>query len=147
MMNAASDLVVARHLSQLLLAAANRSRDEFAEIAEEIGVPVQLARALCVLEDSAPMTELAAKLDCDKSYITPLADQLEAMGLINRVPGNDRRTKLLTLTTRGKSVRDAMEEQIAKRSPVVASLDESDRVELERILTKLVPHESRASSQ
>lgn len=146
-MNTASELLVARHLSQMLLAAADRSREEFAGIAQELDIPAHLARALCILEDAAPMTELATRLECDKSYITPLADQMESLGLVNRVQGRDRRTKLLALTARGKSVRNLLEDQIAERSPVIVSLDEAERVELERLLRKLVPHESQASGE
>jgi DNA-binding MarR family transcriptional regulator len=93
-------LAEARELSQMMIDAADLSKDIFANIAQELNVPVSLARAICLLENPAPMTELAARLSCDKSYITSLADQMEGLGLINRVPGADRRTKLLELTLR-----------------------------------------------
>ncbi len=137
-----SPLATARHLSQLLLAAADLSREVFAEIAEHIGVPVHLARALCLLQDAAPMNELATKLACDKSYITPLADDMESLDLVKRVPGKDRRTKLLALTPKGVAVRDALETQIALRSPVMERLNDVDRATLESILTKLIPSSS-----
>ncbi len=136
-MSSHGQLDAARRLSQLLLSAADLSREVFAEIAEELAIPVQAARALCLLEGAAPMSELATKLACDKSYITPLADQMEALGLLTRVPGNDRRTKFLEMTPQGKSVQAALEEQIALRSPVIASLDAEERDTLEKLLSKL----------
>ncbi len=145
-MTSQSHLTTARHLSQLLISAADLSREIFADIANEIGVPVHIARALCALEDAAPMSDLATALACDKSYITPLADDMESLDLVKRVPGTDRRTKLLALTTKGFSVREAMEVQIARRSPVMASLSEPDRAALEGILRRLVSSPSLTAS-
>lgn len=137
-MSTPNALSTARHLSQLLLSAADLSRDIFAEIADEAGVPVQTARALCLLDSPAPMSQLATKFACDKSYITPLAAQLEALGLVTRTPGSDRRTKLLELTPHGISVQTALGNQIARRSPVIASLSDDERETLELLLTKLL---------
>lgn len=136
-MAAQSQLLEARRLAQLLLSATELSREIFAEIAGEIGVPVQVARALCLLEGKISMTELATKFTCDKSYITPLADQMEEMGLIERVPGEDRRTKLLTLTPHGEETQAQLEAQIALRSPVMVSLSKSERQQLEKLLSKM----------
>lgn len=137
-MSSSNALATARHLSQLLLAAADLSREIFADIAEEAAVPVQTARALCLLDGAAPMTQLASKLECDKSYITPLANQMESLGLVARVPGSDRRTKLLALTSLGSSVQAALGEQIAQRSPVITALNADEREVLEQLLTKLI---------
>ena len=136
-MAARTQLLEARRLAQLLLSATELSREIFAEIAGEIGVPVQVARALCLLEGKISMSELAAKFTCDKSYITPLADQMEEMGLIQRVPGTDRRTKLLTLTTHGKETQTRLEAQIVLRSPVMVSLTPAERETLEHLLGKI----------
>jgi DNA-binding MarR family transcriptional regulator len=136
-MPAHSKLLEARRLSQLLLSASELSREIFAQIAGEVGVPVQVARALCLLEGPISMSELATKFTCDKSYITPLADQMEEKGLLERVPGTDRRTKLLNLTPHGISVQTKLETQIAKRSPVMVSLTPSERESLEQLLARL----------
>lgn len=136
-MTARTQLLEARRLAQLLLSATELSREIFAEIAGEIGVPFQVARALCLLEGKISMSELAAKFTCDKSYITPLADQMEEMGLIERVPGADRRTRLLSLTDHGVSVQAQLENQIALRSPVMASLTPTERSTLGRLLEKI----------
>ena len=131
-------LADARRISQLIIDVADLSKDVFANIAAELNVPVQLARALCLLETAAPMTELAAKMSCDKSYVTPLADQLELLGLINRVPGADRRTKLLQLTPKGEKLREQLGEKVAAFSPVTVALGQKERVAFEAMLQKIL---------
>jgi len=131
-------LAEARELSQMMIDAADLSKDIFANIAQELNVPVSLARAICLLENPAPMTELATRLACDKSYITSLADQMELLGLINRVPGADRRTKLLELTPKGKLVRKSLGEKVAQFSPVMVALNPSERATFEKLLAKIV---------
>ena len=137
-MNEQAPLAVARRLSQLLLASADLSRKVFADIAEEVGVHVPVARALCALEGVAPMAELATTLACDKSYVTPLVGQMESLSLVTRMAGEDRRVKLLKLTARGEGIRESMEQKIAALSPVMVSLDREERVELERLLAKIL---------
>ena len=127
----------ARQLSKLLMASAEISRGIFAAIANELGLPVPIARALCELDEPQPMTGLAERLACDKSYITPLADQMESLGYVNRVPGADRRIKVLELTATGQKVRDELERQIAQRSPAMASLTSSERSQLSALLQKV----------
>lgn len=136
-MTTPSKLLESRRLSQLLLVATELSREIFSQIAGEIGVPVQVARALCLLEDKLSMSELATRFTCDKSYITLLADQMEEMGLLERVPGEDRRTKFLALTPTGEDAQARLETQIALRSPVMAALTQSERKQLEQLLVKL----------
>ena len=136
-MSAQSQLLEAIRLAQLLLSATELSKEIFAEIAREVGVPVQVARALCLIEGPTSMSELASKFTCDKSYITPLADQMEEMGLLERVPGVDRRKKLLELTPLGLTAQTQLEAQIALRSPVMVSLTPTERETLEQLLAKL----------
>ena len=131
-------LADARRISQLLIEVADLSKDVFANIAAELNVPVQLAKALCLLETAAPMTELATKLSCDKSYVTPLADQLESLGLINRVPGADRRTKLLQLTPKGEKLRQQLGEKVAAFSPATVALSQRELVAFEAMLQKIL---------
>lgn len=137
-MSADKTLAEARELSQLMIDAADLSKDVFSNIAQELNIPVSLARAICLLETPAPMTELAARLSCDKSYITPLADQMESLGLINRVPGADRRTKLLELTPKGKAVRKSLGEKVAEFSPVMVALNAAERAIFVKLLAKIV---------
>ena len=126
-----------RNLSELLLSSSDLARKIFAEISAGLGVPVPVARALCTLAKPESMSGLAVKLRCDKSYITPLTDQMEALGYVNRTPGPDRRTKLIELTKRGQEVRGKLEREIAKLSPMMNSLTASERQTLRLLLEKV----------
>lgn len=127
----------ARDLSYLLLASSDKAKDLFATIANEMSIPVSITRALCAMEGPAPMSELATRLRCDKSYITPLADQLEEMALVKRVPGPDRRVKMLELTPKGVELRDKLESRIAELSPAMNVLTLSERSALKSLLEKI----------
>lgn len=126
-----------RNLSELLLSSSDLAREIFAEISAGLEVPVPVARALCTLEKSESMSGLAVKLRCDKSYITPLTDQMEALGFVNRVPGPDRRTKMIELTKKGQIARGKLEAEIAKRSPMMNRLTTSERQALRALLEKV----------
>lgn len=127
----------ARELSELLLTSSELARDLFARIAGELGIPVSFTRALCAMEKTAPMNELAAKLRCDKSYVTALADQLEEMGLVTRLPGPDRRIRMLELTPKGTALRNQLENRVAELSPAMNVLTAEERVLLKTLLGKI----------
>jgi len=127
----------ARLLSELLLDSSEHAREIFTSIAAELEVPVSIARALCAFEGPALMSELASKLHCDKSYVTTLVDQLEELSLMNRVPGADRRTKVLELTAKGTSLRNKLESRVAKLSPAMQALNAAERKTLEGLLSKI----------
>jgi DNA-binding MarR family transcriptional regulator len=127
-----------RNLSELLLSSSDLAREIFANIASDLDIPVSVARALCLLEKPEPMSGLAVKLRCDKSYITPLTDQMESLGFVERVPGADRRIKMLELTSTGEATRDKLESQIARLNPVMTGLTKAERITLEALLKKVV---------
>mgnify|MGYP000438023672 CR=1 FL=1 len=137
-MDSNKQMEVSRHLSHLLVLSADLSKTVFAEIASSFDVPVHLARAVLLLEEPAPMSDLSQKLACDKSYITQLADQLEELELIERVPGADRRTKLLALTTKGRGLRTKLAKAAGSQSPIMRSLNDEERAQLESLLAKIV---------
>lgn len=126
-----------RSLSELLLSTSDLAREVFVEISAGLEVPVSVARALCTLEKSESMSGLAVKLRCDKSYITPLTDQMEGLGYVIRVPGPDRRTKIIELTTKGQIARDKLEAEIAKLSPMMNRLTKAERQTLKALLEKV----------
>ena len=126
-----------RALSELLLSSSDLAREIFSDIAADLDIPVSVARALCLLEKPEPMSGLACKLRCDKSYITPLTDQMESLGFVERVPGADRRIKMLELTQTGKATRDKLEAQIAQLSPIMTGLTQAEREMLKSLLTKV----------
>ena len=128
----------ARHLSQLLVSIAEQAKADFAATVEPLGLPVHLARAVLMLDSPAPMRDLAEQLACDRSYITNLADKLEERSLVERVPGDDRRVKLLALTEQGRQLRDQISDAVAERSMVLRRLDDAQRKTLAPLLEQLL---------
>ena len=137
-MDSNKQMEVSRQLSHLLVLSADLSKTVFAHIATSLNVPVHLARAVLLLEEPAPMNDLSQKLACDKSYITQLADQLEELELIERVPGADRRTKLLSLTATGKALRTKLAKAAGSQSPIMKSLNDEERAQLAVLLNKML---------
>ena len=96
-----------------------------------------LARALALAEavvaerpDHAPMRQLAARLRCDPSSVTFLADRLVERGLIEvGVDPADRRRKRVALTPRGRQVRRDLLAAMTARSPLARlSIDDQRRL-------------------
>ena len=128
----------ARLLSSMLVQVAEQTKDNFGSIAESFGLPVHLARAIILLADPMPMRDLAEQLVCDRSYITSIADQLEERSLVERVPGADRRIKLLRLTAKGTQVREGFSQTLAERDLVLSRLDDAQRKALRPLLEALL---------
>src|ERR1700759_2116248 len=53
--------------------------------------------------------DLAASLFVDNSSVVRLLDNLETAGLVERKEGEDRRAKIIKLTSRGRSIADKVE--------------------------------------
>ena len=74
----------------------------------EVGLSLPKLAALDKLTKaggSLPLGQLAERLACVKSNVTQLVDRLDADGLVTRESDpNDRRSRLVCLTDRGKSV-------------------------------------------
>ena len=127
----------AGRLSQLLIAIAEEAKGDFMDTVGAFGLPVPLARVLVLLSTPAPMRDLADQMRCDRSYITSLADQLEERGLITRIPGTDRRVKLLTLTEDGVGLRDKISAAVAERNMILRRLTDDERRTLAPLLERL----------
>jgi DNA-binding MarR family transcriptional regulator len=82
------------------------------------------------------MRQMAAKLHCDPSTVTFLADRLEQLAYVTRAPApGDRRTKVLHLTDRGRTARRRLVEAATTRTPI-AKLTEAEQCQLHRLMTK-----------
>lgn len=128
----------ARDVSALLIQAGELGKAAFHGAAASLELPVPVARALLLLDVPAPMSDLAERLTCDRSYVTSITDQLEDRGLVQRVPGVDRRVKLLELTTKGKRLRVRLATVVARESDVLNKLTDDERVTLARLLGRIV---------
>jgi DNA-binding MarR family transcriptional regulator len=128
----------AGRLAQMLVDITRQAMVNFADTVAQLGLPVPLARAIALLGTPAPMGDLAEQLNCDRSYITSLADQLEQRGLVERVTGEDRRIKLLALTGAGRAMRDQIAAAVAERNMILLRLSDAERRRLAPLLEKLL---------
>ncbi|USQ76437.1 MarR family winged helix-turn-helix transcriptional regulator [Ornithinimicrobium cryptoxanthini] len=131
-------LAEAHGLSAQLLRVAERARNDFADVVGELGLTPQQARAVLWLDNPSAMRTLAEHLACDASNVTGIADRLEESGLVERVPGQDRRVKLLRLTTKGVALRADLADRVAAGSTVTAKLTSQERTQLAALLDKLL---------
>lgn len=128
----------ARSLSARLFDVVRRLEHDFEATAGEFGLTALQARTLLGLQCPTAMRDLSAEMSCDASNITGLADRLERLGLIQRVPGADRRVKLLTLTEKGVGIRTELADRLASASPLTSQLSTSERAQLRALLNKLL---------
>jgi DNA-binding MarR family transcriptional regulator len=109
------------------------------------GTPIDLSPVQChvlhLIEPGRPlpMNRLADTLSCDASNVTGLVDRLESRGLVRRQPSaEDRRVKVLQLTSSGSKLRTQLLRQMAGRSRPLARLSAEQRRTLVEILEALV---------
>jgi DNA-binding MarR family transcriptional regulator len=115
------------------------------QITQETGLPLAPQRALLVLplDEAISMRQLARRLGCDNSYVTPLVDALETRGLAVRQPHpTDRRVKVIVLTDKGHEL--AKRVQLADTTPPVtfSSLSEAEIGTLRDLLRRVDPTEA-----
>lgn len=115
-----------------------RGADDFEAIAAGFGLTALQARTLLWLEEPSAMSSLAEHLQCDASNVTGLADRLDRLGLVTRVPGADRRVKLLSLTPAGLQTRTSLARKVAAGSTVTARLTPAQRRQLSDLLDLLL---------
>lgn len=132
-------------LLDLGFALANRNNQLIADLLRELRLTAPLADALWKLDpgEAAPsMREMAARLRCDPSTVTFLADRLQERDLVKRrVNPANRRSYTLVLTPEGARVRRRIVESMATRSPI-ARLSPAEQRQLHHLLSKAVEHDA-----
>jgi len=99
--------------------------------------PLRALRAL-PLDEALPMRQLAVRMGCDHSYVTPLVDALEERGLAARqAHPTDRRVKVIALTDEGRRVAERARREYATPPPEFGSLTEDELDGLCALLRKL----------
>jgi DNA-binding MarR family transcriptional regulator len=69
-----------------------------------------------MLDKPVSMRSFAWDLECDPSNVTGLVDRAERLDLVERVPApDDRRVRMLTLTAKGRRVRDEVNRDLAQQ--------------------------------
>lgn len=124
-------------LVDLVLGLADRTMALIVDVLRELDLTQPLADALWKLDPNGPapsMRELAARLRCDPSTVTFLADRLEAKNLaVREVDQENRRVKTLHLTPEGRKARRTLVHAMTTRSPI-ARLTADDQQRLHQLL-------------
>jgi DNA-binding MarR family transcriptional regulator len=86
-----------------------------------------------------PMGRIAEALACDASNVTGLVDRLESRGLLRRQPSaEDRRVKVLELTSAGARFRATVLERMTEPPESLDRLSSDEQRALVKILKRLL---------
>lgn len=132
-------------LAQLLMQLGSQAFAYFGAVATDIGLPPPVAMALQRIEPArpGPMHELAEAMGCDPSYVTWIADQLEAHGLAERqLAAHDRRVKVLALTPAGLAIRERMLTRLSQVPFAIDQLSADETARLGELLTRVLGGEA-----
>ena len=112
-------------------------------ILEAHGVTMWAYAVLCALDQSPTRTQaaLAEAIGADKTRIIRTLDDLQRSGYIDREPDpDDRRVRLLSITTRGRAVKRAVQKEIQRgEEKWLAELSAEERTVFLRALRRLTP--------
>lgn len=127
-----------RDLARLMIRAADAAKRAFADAVAAEGLTPQQARAIFFLEEPRPMAQLAGHLHCDASNVTGIADRLTRAGWVARIPGEDRRVKLLTLTDEGAALRARLGTAVRSSPFPTDRLSEQEQAQLDTLLRRML---------
>lgn len=131
--------VVDLELGALLLDLTGLVKQSLDECVEPLGLAPAHAVTLHVVREPRRMGDVAAQLGFDPSHVTAIVDRLEEAGLVRRASDpEDRRAKLIHLTSEGAAVLDRLERGVVERLSRHGSLTSGQRSQLRTLLTKLL---------
>jgi DNA-binding MarR family transcriptional regulator len=109
------------------------------EVSEQVGLSFGKIRALRrIAKRPMSMRELAALLVVDPPNLTPVVDDLEEAGLVERQPHpTDRRVKLVVATPAGAALARRANEILARPPAGLCELPPEELDDLVRILTRV----------
>jgi DNA-binding MarR family transcriptional regulator len=109
------------------------------EVSEQTGVSFGRMRALRrIAGRPMPMRELAGLLGVDPPNLTPLVDDLERSGLVERqAHPTDRRVKLVVATPKGAALAQRAEEILDRPPAGLVNLPPDEMETLVRILARV----------
>jgi DNA-binding MarR family transcriptional regulator len=97
-----------------LLEIAKRAHHALVAVAARHDLTAQQLGLLRLLDEPVSMRAFAEELSCDPSNVTGLVDRVERLGLVDRIPDpGDRRIRVLTLTAKGRRLRDRINRELA----------------------------------
>lgn len=121
-----------------LMAVMGHLKDHVQTVVQPLGLPAASAMALRLIDCPMPMKELGARLHCDGSFVTSIADELEQRDLARReVDRDDRRIKNLVLTPRGLELRSRLQQDVYRGYGGVTALDDRELHTLLELLRKM----------
>ena len=137
-----ADVELTMGLVKLLMQSATTVGSVVDDVLAEFEVSPSVAGVLWALDPlakSATMREIAARLGCDPSTISLLADKLESSRLVARQRHpDDGRKRVLALTARGEELWVALSTRL-HGTPTLAGLSLDDRRQLAALLAKIQP--------
>jgi len=109
------------------------------EVSEEVGLSFGKTRALRrIAAQPMPMRELAALLGMDPPNLTPLVDDLEDAGLVERqAHPTDRRAKVVVATAAGTALARRAQAILDRPAAGLSGLANGDLETLVRILSQI----------
>jgi MarR family transcriptional regulator, organic hydroperoxide resistance regulator len=106
----------------------------------EFGLGPPHGLVLKALDEPRSMKTVAAQLGLDPSYLTNLADSLEEQGFLERIAQpNDRRVKLLALTSLGRRTRTHVVTEVGLHAVGLQRLTTAEHEQLRKLLLKAYP--------
>ncbi len=110
-----------------LLEVTRRVQHVVSAVAVRHDLTAQQVGLLRMLDRPVSMRAFAEDLSCDPSNVTGLVDRAERLGLVQRVSDpRDRRVRMLTLTPKGRWIRDRVNRDIAQGVHEVLDLTPTD---------------------
>jgi DNA-binding MarR family transcriptional regulator len=116
-----------------------QQRWRWAEVAEQLGISQAGLRGLLAIDPDQPrsMGDLARELNCDRSYVTSIVDDLERAGLAERrVAAEDRRVKTIALTPAGGRALGTVRDSLMKPPAELAALTVAQQRTLANLVRK-----------
>jgi len=117
-------------------------RDHFERGVQRYDLPGPCAKALRAIDGAVAMKDLGARMHCDASFVTAVADMLEERGLARReIDRDDRRIKKLVLTDAGTALRARIRVELFDDVPGIRKLDAAERATLLGLLQEMIGRE------
>ena len=114
-------------------------RWRWAEVADELKISQAAVRGLLAIDphEPRPMGDLAREMNCDRSYVTGIVDDLERAGYAERRTAvNDRRVKVIALTEPGRRALATVRDSLLAPPSGFAALTSAQQRTIARLLNK-----------
>ncbi len=123
-----------------LLEITRRTHEVVVAVAARHDLTAQQVGLLRLLEEPVSMRAFAEELACDPSNVTGLVDRVERLGLVDRIPAAaDRRIRMLTLTAKGRTLRDRINDEVARDLADALGLKPEDHDRVLDLVASLTP--------